>query len=250
MWAIVKKELRENAPYLLGAFLIVLLILDLDAFGSGWILLGFGRLLADRSVMAADFPLRAARSGDCLNEIVSAWSVLCFFLGLVIALGQVYRERLRKTWPLLAHLPISRSRMILAKVLAGLLMYLIVLLPPVLLIIARLSTNGVWPGPIYAYMFLPLPGYFLAGAMFYLAVFLAALRPAHWYATKWLPAFAAIPAWFVAASVIGSLNWPGHLYAPDLMYWRRVFLCELVMAVLSLAFVLWAIREEARTREF
>jgi hypothetical protein len=249
MWPIVKKELRENAPYLLGAFLIVLLILDINAFGSGWILVGFGRLLADQSAMA-DLPLRPARSGDCLGGINNGWHTVCIFLSLVIALGQVYRERQRKTWPLLAHRPIPRSRMILAKVLAGLLMYLIVLLPPVLLIIVRLSTDGVWPGPVYAYMFLPLPAFFLAGAMLYLAVFLAALRPARWYATKWLPAFAAIPAWIAAGSFISSLNWPSHWHDPNFMFWRRSFLCELAIAVLSLAFVLWAIREQARTREF
>ena len=49
MWPIIKKELRENARYLLGAFAIVLFFLDIGAFGSGWILLGFGRLLANRS---------------------------------------------------------------------------------------------------------------------------------------------------------------------------------------------------------
>jgi len=250
MWPIIKKELRENARYLIGAFAIVLLILDINAFGSGWILAGFGRLLADRSAMV-DFPLRAARSGDCLGRIINdGWGQVCYLLSLAIALGQVYRERLRKTWPLLAHLPISRSRMILAKVLAGLLMYLMVLLPPMLLVIARLSTDGVWPGPIHPYMFFPLLVCFLAGAMFYLAVFLAALRPARWYATKWLPLFAAIPAWFVAGAYISSLNWPGRWYDPNFMFWRRSFLFELAIAVLSLAFVLWAIREEARTREF
>jgi hypothetical protein len=250
MWPIVKKELRENALYLLGAFAIVLLTLDINAFGSGWILVGFGRLLADKSA-TADFPLRAARSGDCLGRIIGdVWCAGCFLLSPAIALAQIYRERLRKTWPLLAHLPIPRSRTIFAKVLAGLLMYLIVLLPPMLLIIARLCTVGVWPGPILPYMFLPLPAYFLAGAMLYPAVFLAALRPAHWYATRWLPAFAAIPAWIAANSFIGSLSRLGYWHDPNFMFWRRIFLCELAIAVLSLTFVLWAIREQARTREY
>ena len=60
---------------------------------------------------------------------MTVWGQCCLSWRRAIALGQVYQERRRKTWPLLAHLPISRSRMIFAKVLAGLLMYLMVLLP-------------------------------------------------------------------------------------------------------------------------
>ena len=38
MWPIIKKEIRENARYLLGAFVIFLLILDFGAFDRGWVL--------------------------------------------------------------------------------------------------------------------------------------------------------------------------------------------------------------------
>ena len=40
MWPIIKKELRENARYLLGAFVIVLFFLDMAAFDAGWTLVG------------------------------------------------------------------------------------------------------------------------------------------------------------------------------------------------------------------
>jgi len=246
MWPIIKKELRENAPYLLGAFVIVLLILDSVAFESGWILLGVRVLLDSRPDLLAN----ASRVGAALSAINESWVLLCLVLAGAIALGQVYQERWRKTWPLLVHLPIPRSRMIFAKVLAGLLMYLIVLLPVALLLIARLYTPGVWPGPIHPYMFFPLLGFFLAGAMFYLAVFLSAFRPARWYATKWLPVFSAIPVWFATASFLSSLYLPGYWYDPNFMHTRRFFLAALATTVLSLAFVFWAIREQARTREY
>ena len=40
MWPIIKKELRENARYLLGAFGIILFSLDFAAFACGWTFLG------------------------------------------------------------------------------------------------------------------------------------------------------------------------------------------------------------------
>jgi ABC-type Na+ efflux pump permease subunit len=167
-------------------------------------------------------------------------------------LAQVYQERRRKTWPMLAHLPVPRSRMVFAKALAGLLMYLIVFLPAGLLIVARLNTPGVWPGPIYAYMFFTLLFTFLAGAMIYLATFLSALRPARWYATKWFPLVVAIPAYILAARATDPFDRP-HYYWDNRMsettdMW--VLLIALALALLSMVLVLWAIREQARTREY
>ncbi|MGO8702658.1 MAG: ABC transporter permease [Candidatus Brocadiia bacterium] len=240
MWPIIKKEVRENAAYLLGAFAIFLFFLDMEAFDRGWILLGIPKLLNDRQVSWANIIYYAGAGG-----IEGLWNSGCLLLAGAIAWGQVYQERRRKTWPLLAHLPIPRSRTIFAKVLAGLLMYLIVCLPLALLIIARLNTPGTWPGPIYAYMFFPLLTYFLAGAMFYLATFLSAFRLARWYATKWLPLMAAIPVYIVAE----SLNRPFSFWeiSTGTAY---MLLTVLVLAPLSLVVVPWAIREQARTREY
>ena len=187
-------------------------------------------------------------SVDLDNRINVTWSIACFILAGAIALGQVYQERRRKTWPLLAHLPMPRSRMIFAKVLAGLLMYLIVCLPAALLVIARLNTPGVWPGPIYAYMFLPMLAYFLAGAMLYLATFLTALRSARWYATKWFPLVVAGPACIAAANLHDFLNEPP--YRHNGMSVTGQLLLILAIELFSLALVLWAIREQARTREY
>ena len=140
--------------------------------------------------------------------------------------------------------------MIFAKVLAGLLMYLIFFLPLALLIIARLNTPGVWPGPIYAYMFLPLLAHFLAGAMFYVATFLSAFRPARWYATKWLPLLAAVPA-YIAADVADPYLRVHYFHVHWLYSWSLYeLLAILALVPLNLALVLWAIREQARTREY
>jgi hypothetical protein len=142
--------------------------------------------------------------------------------------------------------------MIFAKVLAGLLMYLIVFLPLALLIIARLNTPGVWPGPIYASMFFPLLCFFLAGAVFYLGTFLSALRPARWYATKWFPLVAAFCAYIAVGRATEYLDRP-HYYMHDRMSEigdGRALLFSLAIALFSLALVLWAIREQARTQEY
>jgi len=247
MWPIIKKELRENASYLLGAFAIALFFLDCAAFDCGWILLGIPRLLMSQSTRLDPYSANAGFD----HQLSGTCSSICLVLAGAIALGQVYQERRRRTWPSMAHLPIPRSRMICAKVLAGLLMYLIVCLPMALLVIARLNTPGVWPGPIYARTFLSMLGPFLAGAMFYLAAFLSAFRSARWYATKWLPLIAALPAYLLVGNVTAFFGQP-------LYYWQRLAthyllyncLASLAAALLSLPLVLWAIREQARTREY
>ena len=79
MWPIIKKELRENAPYLFGAFVIVLLILDFNAFDDGgWILLGvrigygpFGQISwSGHAPTSAWVPIELQRSGF---QYASAW---------------------------------------------------------------------------------------------------------------------------------------------------------------------------------
>ncbi len=250
MWPIIKKELRENARYLLGACAVVLFFMDCAACDAGWNLVGVARLLfgVDRSHVDTT-------SDAGLNRQLEVFFIYQSLLVTgAIALAQVYREQHRKTWPLLSHLPMPGSRMVFAKVLAGLLMYLIVFLPAALLIVARLNTPGVWPGPIYVYMFFPMLAYFLAGALFYLATFLCAFRPARWYATKWLPLLVVIPAYSVAKRAIDFLDPPryyvlGQSSESSSMHMSSL-LIPLAVTLLSLLFVLWAIREQARTREY
>jgi ABC-type transport system involved in multi-copper enzyme maturation permease subunit len=240
MWPIIKKEIRENARYLLGAFVIFLLILDFGAFDRGWVLLGIAMLLNGQHASWQNTTYYVAAGG-----MEGSWNSACLLLAGAIAWGQVYQERRRKTWPLLVHLPIPRSRMVFAKALAGLLMYFIVCLPLALLDIARLNTPGVWPGPIYVSMFFPMLTYFLAGAMFYLTVFLSAFRSARWYATKWLPLMAAIPVYIVCECLNRPFSfWEVSTGTPYMS------LTVVVLTPLSLVFVIWAIREQARTREY
>jgi ABC-type transport system involved in multi-copper enzyme maturation permease subunit len=251
MWPVFQKEVRENALYLLGAFGVVLLIVDLSASDVGWSLIGFWASFEGRHRLTA---IAARYANNTTLPLISApvlegtWGFLCFLLSVATALCQVYREQVHRTWPLLAHLPLSRTRMIFAKALAGLFMYALVLVPVALLEIVALARGSLaWPGPLRAYMFFPVLDCIFAGAVLYLAVFLCALRPARWYATKWVLLIAAIVPWTIVSLQKRLSVFPSgyaHIAAESSMLFAVFF------ALAGLGLIVWAIREQARTREY
>ena len=247
MWPLFKKELREHTRFLVAAFVILPLVLDHFAWKRGWALLP---LASAREML----PFTSARlDADRLTDPlpIGAWGFACALVAGSLAVRQVLMEKRGKTWPLLVHLPVGRTRIVLGKLLAGLCLYTIVAAPLGLLILVRLSIPGVWPGPFYARVILPLVWSFLAMAAVYLAVFAAALRPARWYATKWLIALAGAPA--VLLAVVSREFGIGTTYGRLNFFHSQasVFLRILVPATLTAAALcVWAILQQARTREY
>jgi ABC-type transport system involved in multi-copper enzyme maturation permease subunit len=243
MWRIMWKEFRETALYALAAFVLVLLVLDYSAAGAGWDFIHVMSGLRQQ-------PFSGYRTLSCIRGLDEQWGLLCIAIAGGIALWQLSSERLRHTWPLLIHLPITRVQIIFAKILAGLLMYLLLMGAVGAMVVARLLTPGVWYGPFYLRMAFPLLCTYLAGIVVYLAVFLAMLRPARWYSTKWLPALACAPSILTAFAV--PAIWPAQLLPFERGSWENILVvCFVVVVnVLPVLLCLRGIRDEAQCREY
>lgn len=193
MWALIWKELRENRLYALAAFVVALVVLDYGANAKGWdfvfiqwmMRLGEPRFYTDPD-MARILP-------------TEAWVACCAGCAGLVALKIVFEERWRGTWAMLAHLPMTRERVMAAKFLAGILLYLAVTVPAGALVAWRIAMPGTVAAPYEAWQSWVLVIPLLAGLLAYPLVFLAALRPARWYATKWLP---LVPAFIICAFAV------------------------------------------------
>lgn len=224
MWALIRKELRENRLYALGAFVVALVALDYAANAKGWdflfiqwmVRLGEPRFFNEPE-MTRILP-------------TEVWAACCGVCAALAALKVVYEERGRGTWAMLAHLPMTRERMVAGKFVAGLLLYLAVTVPAGALVAARMAMPGTVAAPYEAWQSWVLVIAALAGAMAYPFVFLAALRPARWYATKWLP---LAPAFAICSSAVPLAE---GLFG-DPWGWMALNQEPVVLRILALLFV-------------
>jgi ABC-type transport system involved in multi-copper enzyme maturation permease subunit len=235
MWTIFKKEWRENVLSVAVAFIIVLLVLDYTAnVFYNWSFLGISSSLLKKSAFQYYYYDLGTSS-----TLTAPWAVMCILAAILLGLRQIYTERLRRTWSLLVYLPMRREKIIYAKFIAGLTLLVALFLPAGLLIVFRLSTPGVWPGPVYLREFLPLLLHLLAGLACYQIILLAALAPLRWLGTRLLIPFAAVSMVWMADR-FQSNN--GRM---DLECW--VFSgISLLVAMMGL----WALRSVANNREY
>jgi ABC-type transport system involved in multi-copper enzyme maturation permease subunit len=247
MWAIFKKEWRENILYFAAAFVLVLLVLDFAAHVyRDWTFLGISSLLLEKSTPVQNIynpqdPYYNLRSFPILS---GQWTAMCLVAAVLLGLRQSYTEHLRRTWALLVQLPIRREKVIYAKFLAGLTILTALFLPAGLLIVFRLSTPGVWPGPVDPIWFLPLLLHFLAALGCYQIIFLTALAPLRWLGTRLLIPLAAVPVLWLADRYEGN-NGLTYRIGMDLEIWIFSGI-SLLVAVISLR----ALRAVARSREY
>jgi hypothetical protein len=257
MWTLFKKELRENAVWLLGAFVLLFVFLEWAAWKNGWSLL-FSSLFCRRDPYSD--PWGYGGSADQSPIPHSAWLMMCCLWASAIAACQVFGEKVRQTWPLLVQLPIARERIILAKLLSGLTVYVIPLLALALLIVFRLSTPGVYPGPFSAWAASPLVWPSLAGMVVLLAVFAASFRQARWFGTKWILLICIAPGLllselatrhFAVYSLAGA-SWlfSSHGNAAYEIYAKSEILKLGVTTLLACLALLWAILDQAKRREY
>lgn len=181
-------------------------------------------------------------------------------LGLLQTLPEMRRER----WALLAHRPISLTRIFLAKVAAGLLLYFAALGLPVLGAAVWAATPGRVGAPFDWRMALPAAADILGGVVFYFAGMLTGIRPARWYGSRALGLLAAVPCalallavaefWQAvlvtvpAAAVMGVAAWGSFVTAGQYRPMPRVAkvalgLCLLAGAGVAAGAVLGAVME-------
>jgi hypothetical protein len=234
MWTIIHKEFRENWMYLIGGIIIVLIGLNNAAGYMGW-----NYILPNESIVWTPRYFTPIPT--------EAWALLCAWGATIIALKLVYEEQWRKTWPLLAHLPTTRGRMIYGKFLGGLIIYSLLTLPAGLLMVLRLSTPGVWPGPFHPFQIMELVYPWLGGIGIYIVAFFTALRPARWYGTKWVPAVLILILY--ASFYRFGIRYVQSIWMYDQMRGLLVLLsfASLTGATLLL---LWGIKSQALTREY
>jgi ABC-type transport system involved in multi-copper enzyme maturation permease subunit len=240
MWTMFKKEWQENVLYLAAAFVLVLLVLDYTAHAyHDWSFLGISSSLRiSTSLNAFIYQTDRTQTGP--------WTAMCIIAAVLLALRQIYTERLRRTWALLVQLPIQREKIICAKFLAGLTLLVTLFLPAGLLIAWRLSTPGVWPGPVYWMDFLPILLNLLAGLACYQIILLTALAPLRWFGTRLLIPFAAAPALVLAQLPVEQLVYDHRLQYMELWAMWVMAGTTLLVAVMGL----WALRSVARSREY
>jgi ABC-type transport system involved in multi-copper enzyme maturation permease subunit len=234
MWTMFKKEWRENVLFFAAAVVLVLLVLDYTAhMDYNWSFLG----------ISSSLMISTNRDPFTYQSTLAApWTAMCIAAAILLGLRQIYTERLRRTWALLVQLPIQREKIIYAKFLAGLTLLAALFLPAGLLIVYRLSTPGVWPGPVYLTGFVPLLLHLLAAMACYQIIFLTALAPLRWFGTRWLILFAAAPALLLA-----------DRFQSNSMYRNGMDLECCIFSGISLfvaAIGLWALRSVARSREY
>jgi ABC-type transport system involved in multi-copper enzyme maturation permease subunit len=243
MWTMFKKEWRENARYVAGAFVFVLLVLDYTAYAFyHWSFLGISSSLLGKRLQYG-----TSQNWQTLPMLENSWQSLCRTAAVLLGLKLISTEHLRQTWPLLMQLPMPREKILYAKLLAGLTVLASIFLPAGLLIILRLSTPGVWPGPVYAMGFLPLLLHFLAALAWFQITVLIALAPLRSFGTRLFIAIAAVPAPVLAQGLIERFRVYGGLRNEQIDGW----ICILSgLTLLAAIMGLWAIRSVARTREY
>ena len=175
MKTLVLKEIREN---------VRLAVLGLVIYGLLLLVLYRGYVLSPGNM---SHPL-----GDQNLVLSSAW--FCGIFGAVLGWLQIHNERRPDLWAFLMHRPVTRTTLFLGKVTGGLLLYGAVVGLP----LSLFAVWALWPGQVAApfewRMFRPTTGFVLAGVLFYLAGMLTELRPVRWYASRALPAVAALAA--------------------------------------------------------
>jgi hypothetical protein len=157
MKSLIRKEWRENVKW---AALPALLILGPVALFGASPLMDLGRLFYV-SLVAALF-------------------------GAVLGFLQVFPESRGDKRSLLLHRPLSRSRIFLGKVLAGVGLYLLALGIPFACSVALAAAPGHVAQPFAWPMVLPWLADALTGLVYYFAGMLAAQREARWYGSRCL----------------------------------------------------------------
>jgi hypothetical protein len=127
--------------------------------------------------------------------------VYCFVMSLVAALFgamlgflQLFSEARGEKRSLLLHVPLARSRIFMAKAIAGVSLYVLALGVPLAFAAGMAATPGHVAAPFAWGMALPWLADILTGLVYYFAGMLVAQRDTRWYGSRCLPVAAGLLA--------------------------------------------------------
>jgi hypothetical protein len=211
---LIKKELREHFPIGIAGFVFSVLLLvpgvsglrvgHRHEFGFLWDSLTFTRFTGD-SLGSPTLPVPIAHSG-----YLTALSLIACAVGLWLGIAMSFREEVKGTWAFLIHRPVARSHIIGAKLLGACALYAGAVAIPYAALALWCAVPGNCPAPWAVDYLFPGLDILARGAIIFLGAFLCGVRPARWYATRFVPLFAAVtlvilsalsPVWWVSNAV-------------------------------------------------
>jgi len=178
MNTIIRKEIRENFKLaVIGFFLFALILEENYRTSTGF----YARLALKKANWDYDHahPLLSA-------SVIFATGLFCAIFGALLGWLQIHNESHRDLWAFLIHRPLSRSKIFLAKAIAGIGLYTLGSGLPLAGLIVATGMPGHIAAPFEWVMVLPLLACFLTGIVFYFAGMLTGLRQARWYVSRGL----------------------------------------------------------------
>lgn len=212
MKALLQKEFREALKLgVLGLIIFTLHLLLICARYHEWIK---GIALGDTREQRMLQPLWG-------SDLWLPVGFFCAIFAAVLGWKQMFNERHRELWGFLIHRPVTPTRIFLAKVLAGLSVYLVVVGLPLMGYLSWALTPGNVAAPFEWPMLLPLLAFCLSGVPYYFAGMLTGMRRARWYASRAIGLGAAIV-------VTGSMVAAPH-------FWQALLAILVGISLLALA---------------
>lgn len=212
-WSLIRKELREIAPYaIVGAILYLLavaqtifsvipldnpMMMDLSGCPSYPFSIRYSNTTGLGSIKSCVLSGIAFVKSLILfgNQFSSPFTsgimyflyVMSLLYAVAIGLRQTLGEEYHKTYPLLLHLPSRGLTPFVCKILVGIGVYLISTLLMIFVLAWYSAIPGRYPFLFEWSMVWPLISIPIIGVVLYLSIFLTGLRQARWYGTRFLP---------------------------------------------------------------
>jgi hypothetical protein len=228
-WQLVRKELRENALWALIAFVVAMGVVF---FRRAPDLLG--PMAGHLGYQYSYFQSIGLFQGESTVGLPLLWGTrlmaqFCVVWGAALGFAQTLPDRFRRTDEVLLALPVRRTGVLMAKVGAGVLLYLLSVGVPYGLLVLRAAAPGHYPSPFRCWMTAPGLAAMACGLSAYGAAVFAATRRGRWYLHGALPLVAAAGA--------------AYFYTFDALLWGGSGV------LLAIVFV-WAAAAERRRARF
>lgn len=207
LWALTKKELREHFPLAAIGLAGGLFVAGLYA-RSGELYPGYSSSLLWRMLGAGSqswFAYNELPVPIAYRSYLGKLGLVCYGLALLLGFLMSWKEEVKRTWHFLWHRPVRRGQVLGAKLLAGALLYLPAGAAPFAFLAYWCSVPGHFPAPWAIELIYPGVEVIARGYVVFLGAFLCGIRPAKWYATKFVPligmvvlliASSQIPIWY------------------------------------------------------